>query len=336
MSERPLPHPVLARVILVAIGLVQVIDGFYALLDPRGFYDDFPAGRSWVAAYPAYNEHLTRDVGALFLATGALLLIAAVWLSRRLVIAATVSWLVFAVPHTLFHVLNSAGPDRAANLVTLIATVVLPLWLLASVTWERPRARRSASPTDQARIPLVTEPKGLVPRISFRESRRQAGTVLDPVRAYAHAPVLLAGYGAIEMATERSRRCDERLKELAVMRAAMLTGCEWCLDFGSADLLASGIPEADLKDLARYEASSRFSPLERQVLDYATGMTRTPVEVSDELVRQIRAQIGDPALVELTHHISLENLRARFNWALGIGSQGFSDGSYCVMPTSIG
>lgn len=335
MTERPLPHPILARVVLVAIGLSQVIDGFYALFDPRGFYNDFPAGRGWVAAYPAYNEHLTRDLGALFLAVGVLLLLASVWLSRRLVIAATVSWLVFAIPHTLYHLLNAAGPDRAVNLLTLIATVILPLWLLASVIWERPRVRRSAAPTDQARIPLVTKPKGLVPRVSFMESRRQAGMVLDPVRAYAHAPMLLAGYGAIEMATERSHRCEKRLKELAVIRAAMLTGCEWCLDFGSADLLASGIPEDDLKDLARYASSPRFSPLEKLVLDYTTGVTRTPVDVSDELVAQIRAQIGDPALVELTHHVALENLRARFNWALGIGSQGFSEGSYCVMPASV-
>jgi len=40
--------------------------GFWALLAPRSFYDDFPGGgRSWVSALPPYNEHLVRDVGGL-------------------------------------------------------------------------------------------------------------------------------------------------------------------------------------------------------------------------------------------------------------------------------
>ena len=39
-------------------------------------------------------------MGALFLATGVLMLMAAVWLERRLVLAALVTWLLFAVPHT--------------------------------------------------------------------------------------------------------------------------------------------------------------------------------------------------------------------------------------------
>jgi hypothetical protein len=35
---------------------------------------------------------------------------------------------------------------------------------------------------------------------------------------------------------------------------------------------------------------------------------------------------------ELTNAIAWENWRARFNCALGIESQGFSEGSYCVRP----
>ena len=30
--------------------------------------------------------------------------------------------------------------------------------------------------------------------------------------------------------------------------------------------------------------------------------------------------------------IALENLYSRFNWALGIEGEGFSDGMYCVVP----
>jgi 4-carboxymuconolactone decarboxylase len=38
--------------------------------------------------------------------------------------------------------------------------------------------------------------------------------------------------------------------------------------------------------------------------------------------------------VELTHHVALENMRGRFNLALGIGSAGFSEGMVCAIPAA--
>ena len=74
-----------------------------------------------------------RDVGALFVATAVVLLFAAYWMSRPLVIAAVVSWLCYSVPHTLYHAFNldalSTG-DAIAEIVSLAATVALPLTCL--------------------------------------------------------------------------------------------------------------------------------------------------------------------------------------------------------------
>ena len=43
--------------------------GLQAAVAPRSFFDDFPFGRSWISVDGAmYDEHLVRDVGALFLA----------------------------------------------------------------------------------------------------------------------------------------------------------------------------------------------------------------------------------------------------------------------------
>ena len=65
-------------------------------------------------AIPAYNPHLLADVGALFVATGALMLMAALWLERRLVLAALITWLLFAVPHVIYH-LGNLGPYDTAD-----------------------------------------------------------------------------------------------------------------------------------------------------------------------------------------------------------------------------
>lgn len=62
-------------------------------------------------------------------------------------------------------------------------------------------------------------------------------------------------------------------------------------------------------------------------------MSRTPVDVTDALFARLRAHFDDAQLVELTYVIALENLRGRFNLALGVGPAGFSDGMVCAAPT---
>ena len=93
------------------------------------------------------------------------------------------------------------------------------------------------------------------------------------------------------------------------------------------DQLVKKISEQQLREFLFYRESDAFSPLERLVIDYAVGMTRTPVDVPEELFAQLREHFDDAQLVELTAVIATENFRGRFNWAFGIGSEGFADGT---------
>jgi 4-carboxymuconolactone decarboxylase len=92
------------------------------------------------------------------------------------------------------------------------------------------------------------------------------------------------------------------------------------------------VTEAQLRDLETYRESEAFSPLEKLVLDYAVAMTLTPVEVSGDLFAALRSHFDESQLVELTTAIAWENYRARFDHALGVEAQGFSEGMYCVLP----
>ena len=74
-----------------------------------------------------------------------------------------------------------------------------------------------------------------------------------------------------------------------------------------------------------------FSEVDKLILEYATAITRTPVEVSDQLFDALRAHFDTAQLVGLTHIITLGNLRARFNIALDIGSSGLSEGQVCAL-----
>ena len=61
-------------------------------------------------------------------------------------------------------------------------------------------------------------------------------------------------------------------------------------------------------------------------------MTRIPVEVSDALFARLRERFTEAQLVELTSAIAWENYRARFDHALGIEGENFTEGAVCAMP----
>jgi len=73
-----------------------------------------------------------------------------------------------------------------------------------------------------------------------------------------------------------------------------------------------------------------FTPLERDVLEYAEAMTTTPPTVTDELSARLLDAIGPAALVELTMVIGFANLSTRGNVAMGVESQEFS--AACEIP----
>ncbi len=90
--------------------------------------------------------------------------------------------------------------------------------------------------------------------------------------------------------------------------------------------------EQQLRELSSYRDSDAFSEVEKLSLDYASGMTRTPVDVSDDLVAALGKYFDEGQIVELTAQIAWENWRARFNHALGSEAHGFSEGAYCPIP----
>ena len=158
---------------------------------------------------------------------------------------------------------------------------------------------------------------------------------IEPLRVYAHVPGLLKGIGSMEQATARLHRLDKRTRALAELRAATLTQCEYCIDLGSAISRGWGLTDEELLALQSYRTSPLFSAVDRLVLDYATGMSTTPVDVPDELFARLRPHFDDGQLVELTHVIALENMRGRFNLALGVGSAGYTEGMVCAVPAMI-
>jgi hypothetical protein len=130
---------------LIGLAGPVVVVGGWALIAPHSWYQDFPiASAHWISSLGAYQEHLVRDFGSLYLALGLLLLFAAVVLDRLLVTGVLGASLVFQVPHVIFHATNTEPFSTGANVVnlaTLAGGVVLTMTLLGMVSRQTTRTK---------------------------------------------------------------------------------------------------------------------------------------------------------------------------------------------------
>ena len=174
-----------------------------------------------------------------------------------------------------------------------------------------------------ARVPAqeITGPYGALVKIF---SRRMFGRVPQSLGVMWHnVPVLKASMG-FGQKLQKWDQCDRTLKSFAHMAVASYVGCSWCLDFNYFMAFNEGLDVDRAREIPRWRESEVFTPLERQVFEYAEAVTDTPPTVTDEMVARLLDELGPAAVVELTSMIGFANLTTRGNVALGIESEGFA------------
>jgi hypothetical protein len=151
--EPALPGRVRLMLWLLAVTAFGV--GVQAAFFPRAFYDDFPYGRGWVALDGRYNEHLIRDVGALNLALLVLTIGALVVGSRAISRITAISWLVYSVPHLVYHLRHLSMPMPGVDKFAIAVSLSIPVVAAIVMLFDRPRTplatidvREPASPTN--------------------------------------------------------------------------------------------------------------------------------------------------------------------------------------------
>ena len=175
------------------------------------------------------------------------------------------------------------------------------------------------------RVPKVELPAEL------RESMiKQLGVVPEPVEVMYNNPkvAMFSQVFSAEVATWDAANAS--LKTFAHMAVAAQVGCSWCLDVNYFAAMSHNLDLAKASQVPRWRGSEVFTPLERDVLEYAEAMTNTPTTVTDELSASLLERLGPAALVELTVFIGFANLASRVNTAHGITSQGYS--AACEIP----
>ncbi len=179
------------------------------------------------------------------------------------------------------------------------------------------------------RIPKA-EITGLYGYLLKRFSRKMLGEVPEGVAVMWHNRAVLSSSMGFGRKVQKWDQLDANLKSFAHMAVAAQIGCSACLDFGYFQAHDEGLDEVKPSEVPRWRESTVFTPLEREVMEYAEAMTETPPQVTDQQSARLLEQLGAPALVELTAVVGFANLTARGNTAMGIESQGFSRA--CKLP----
>ena len=146
----------------------------------------------------------------------------------------------------------------------------------------------------------------------------RGGHFLNFYRALLHSPRIAATWMPFNDAVRHETLLDERTREIAIMRVAILNRVEYVLRIHRARYAGpAGVTPDECDALTDWARSTLFGPRERAVLAYVDAMTRE-VEVNDAVFEAVREHFGERETVELTVLIGAYNLHTRVLMALRV------------------
>ena len=133
----------------------------------------------------------------------------------------------------------------------------------------------------------------------FAKMESRGSGILNLHRALAHSPNLLRNFMRLGNSLLFHGVLPPRLRELAILRVAELTGAryEWAHHVPIAR--QAGVREEQIDALTGWATSAHFDARERAVLAYADSVT-SRVGVSDDVFREARDHLSEAEVVELT------------------------------------
>jgi AhpD family alkylhydroperoxidase len=147
----------------------------------------------------------------------------------------------------------------------------------------------------------------------------ERGSVLHLYRMLLHSPPVAEGWLAYLTAIRQRTTLDGALRELVIMRIAVLNRAPYEADQHAPIALKAGVTAEQLAALDDWEGSRAFDAKQRSVLALTDAMTRD-VQVPAATFEAARAQLPDRELVELVATIAAYNMVSRFLEALQIHS----------------
>lgn len=147
----------------------------------------------------------------------------------------------------------------------------------------------------------------------------ERGSVLHLYQMLLHSPPLAKGWLAYLTAVRHKLGIAGALRELIIMRVALVNGAPYEADQHAPIALKEGVTPAQLDALDQWESSEAFDETQRAVLRLTDAMTRS-IHFDAGILDDVRALLGERATVEIAATIAAYNMVSRFLEALQIHS----------------
>lgn len=170
-----------------------------------------------------------------------------------------------------------------------------------------------------ARIDYVTDDEAPAADAALWQAirARRGGALLNLDRMLLHSAPLAQGWNAYLGAIRGGTRLDGGLRELVILRVAVLNRAPYEFTQHAPVALAEGLTQAQIDAVAAWRASELFDERAREVLAYTDAMT-LQVQVPRPVFDAVRARFDARELVELTATIASYNMVSRFLEALQV------------------
>ena len=169
----------------------------------------------------------------------------------------------------------------------------------------------------EARVPPVVP--GTRPELAALEAQilRERGRISTLYRVLLNSAPIAQGWEAMLTAVRNRASLPARVRELVILRIAMLNHAGYEFDAHVPHAQKAGVPDAAIAALKTGAISPALEPLDRLAIELADAMTRD-IEVPDELFERVRAHFDAGQLVELVATAAAYNMVSRFLVALRI------------------
>ena len=147
----------------------------------------------------------------------------------------------------------------------------------------------------------------------------ERGGVLHLYQMLLHAPPVAEGWLTYLTAIRQKSTLPGALRELVIMRVAILNGAPYEADQHAPIALREGMTQAQLDALPSWQDSQLFDDTERAVLAYTDAMTRN-IRVDAPVFDAIRQRFSERHIIELTATVGAYNMVSRFLEALQVHS----------------
>lgn len=175
-----------------------------------------------------------------------------------------------------------------------------------------------------ARIPYP-EPQQLSDKVSARLAQLPP---LNILRMLAHAQANFIPFLSLGASILTAQDLDGKLRELAILRVAHLTGAHYEWTQHEPIARQCGASAAQIAAIAQGASAAVFNELERRVLQFTDELT-LEVRVTDATFQALAQHLPARQLVELTLAASFYGLAARVMEVFGVELEA-SAGSYTL------